>query len=164
MSKISPTQFSQWISLTALWSIISLYVFRVSFFTPYILSEVYSYRASADKLQSMGQFRPITCFCKEVLIGTQPYSSDYLLSMAVFAQQLQSWIIATEILQPEKPTIYTICPFAGKNGCQPWPRTVVLKLSSVHTLKNIWGYQSAFVCMGYAYSYLHIRNQIWKQY
>lgn len=49
-----------------------------------------------------------------------------------------------------------------KNGCQLWPRMVVLKLSSVHTLKNIWGYQSAFVCMHYAYSYLHIRNQIWK--
>lgn len=135
--------------------------FKKVFIYPYTFSEAYSSTTRIGRLH-LGQFWPVICFCKEGFIGTQPYSSNYVLSVAAFAQQLWNWVIAKEILWPEKPTVYTICPFTEKkNVCQPWTRTVFSNFPLFTLLKIIEDTNVLlFIC--YVYLYSHIRNQIWK--
>lgn len=46
------------------------------------------------------------CFCKWGFTETQLHSLIYILSMAVFVLQWQSWVVTTENIWPTKPEIF----------------------------------------------------------
>lgn len=55
-----------------------------------------------------------THFKQYSLVGPQPHSFMYTLSMAAFALQEQSEVVVMETMWPVKPKIFTTWPFREK--------------------------------------------------
>ena len=80
-------------------------------------------------------------------IGTQPHSFAYILSMAAFSPQHQSWVIGVETTWPTKPQTFTILPFTEKVFQSLWKGLfpllqLVWEKKSIKIKFSLWPYSS----------------------
>ena len=79
------------------------------------------------KLWPEDQIQPTTCICKQSFIGTWQSSFVYILSMAAFIYQQQSWAVTTEARWPTKPKIFTIW-HSAEQVCPPLVQATLAKI------------------------------------